>query len=93
MQRLGAIVIVLFLIAGNIVRAAELELLYAVERNDSDAALALLEQGADVGASHPDGATALHWAAHWNLIDVAQHLVDAGAVSYTPLTRPPICSV
>jgi ankyrin repeat protein len=80
LQRLGAIVIVLFLIAGNIVRAAELELLYAVERNDSDAALALLEQGADVGASHPDGATALHWAAHWNLIDVAQRLVDAGAL-------------
>ena len=38
LQLLGAIVIVLFLIAGNIVRAAEFELLYAVERNDSDAA-------------------------------------------------------
>ena len=62
LQFLGAIVIVLFLIAGNIVRAAEFELLYAVERNDSDAALVLLKQGADVDASHPDGATALHWA-------------------------------
>ena len=79
LQFLGAIVIVLFLIAGNIVRAAEFELLYAVERNDSDAALELLEQGADVDASHPDGATALHWAAHWNLIDVTPRLVDAGA--------------
>lgn len=79
MKRVGLIVITLFLFAHGIVRAAESELLYAIERNDSDAALVLLEQGADVHASHPDGATVLHWTSHWDLVDLTKHLLDAGA--------------
>ena len=79
MKRVGLIVITLFLFAHGFVRAAEFELLYAIERNDSDAALVLLEQGADVHASHPDGATVLHWASHWDLVDLTKHLLDAGA--------------
>jgi len=40
---------------------------------------ALLKQGVDVNAPEPDGATALHWAAHWDDLNAAQSLIDAGA--------------
>ena len=40
---------------------------------------ALVEQGADVTARQGDGATALHWAAYWDDVDVAGLLIDAGA--------------
>ena len=40
---------------------------------------ALLRQGADVNAPEADGATALHWAAHWDDLNMAQSLIDAGA--------------
>jgi uncharacterized protein len=39
----------------------------------------LLRQGVDVNAPEPDGATALHWAAHWDDLNAAQSLIDAGA--------------
>jgi len=39
----------------------------------------LLRQGADVNAVEADGATALHWAAHWDDLNTAQSLIDAGA--------------
>ena len=39
----------------------------------------LLEQKVDVNAAQGAGVTALHWAAHWNDIDLARLLIDAGA--------------
>ena len=39
---------------------------------------ALLQQGVDVNAHQPDGATALHWAAHWDDMTMASELLDAG---------------
>ena len=36
-------------------------------------------QGPDVDTPQPDGATALHWAAHWNHVATIDALVDAGA--------------
>src|SRR5262249_9110584 len=65
----------------------------AAMRGDRDAVRALLKQGADVGASHGDGMTALHWAAERGDAELAEMLVYAGAnVSavtrigqYTPL--------
>ena len=35
--------------------------------------------GADVNARHPDGASALHWAVHWQDTDMARLLIRAGA--------------
>jgi len=50
------------------------------EKNlDRDLVHALLKQHADVNAAQGDGATALHWAAHWNDVDSAQLLIAAGA--------------
>ena len=39
----------------------------------------LLDRGVDVNTPQGDGATALHWAAHWNDLDTVDRLIDAGA--------------
>ena len=51
----------------------------AAERRDRRAVRALLAESAAVDARQPDGATALHWAAHWNDVDTARLLIAAGA--------------
>ena len=51
----------------------------AVERQDRRAVIELLANSADVNATQPDGATALHWAAHWNDTETASLLIEAGA--------------
>ena len=40
---------------------------------------ALLSQGVDANTRQPDGATALHWAAHWDDTAMAGALIQAGA--------------
>ena len=50
----------------------------AVERRDRGTARALLAASAVVDARQPDGATALHWAAHWNDVGTARLLIAAG---------------
>jgi ankyrin repeat protein len=65
----------------------------AARRGDRDAVRTLLKQGADVGAAHGDGMTALHWAADRGDADLVEMLVYAGANvgavtrigQYTPL--------
>ena len=39
----------------------------------------LLQEPVDVNLAAVDGATALHWAAHWSDLEAAQLLIDAGA--------------
>jgi ankyrin repeat protein len=51
----------------------------AVEQRDRAAVATLIKAGADVKAPQPDGATALHWAAHWDDIETADRLLRAGA--------------
>jgi ankyrin repeat protein len=59
--------------------AGDLRLVDAVKRQDRTAITTLLKQKIDVKAKQPDGATALHWAAHWDDLDTAALLVRAGA--------------
>ncbi|HEV3062525.1 MAG TPA: ankyrin repeat domain-containing protein [Vicinamibacterales bacterium] len=59
--------------------AADTRLVDAAEKRDSAAVAALLKQGADVNATQADGATALHWAAHWNDLTAAKALLAAHA--------------
>ena len=51
----------------------------AAERNEPAVVRALIEEGVDVKSAQPDGATALHWAAYWDEVQTAQHLITAGA--------------
>jgi ankyrin repeat protein len=60
-------------------RADLTPLLEAARAFDHDAALALVEQGADVTAAENDGTTALHWAAHAGDAALVRALVAAGA--------------
>jgi ankyrin repeat protein len=52
----------------------------AAERQDLPALRALLAQGADANLPQADGATALHWAVHWNDLAAADALIRGGAL-------------
>ena len=54
-------------------------LIEAVKAGDTGAVRALLLRGTDVNAWAVDGATALHWAAHRDDLEVADLLIDGGA--------------
>jgi ankyrin repeat protein len=51
----------------------------AASKQDGAALRALIGRGADVNAPLPDGATALHWAVHWNDEMAVELLLRAGA--------------
>ena len=59
--------------------AQETRLLDAARGADSTQVVALLEKGASANTRQADGATALHWAAHWDDAAMADALVRAGA--------------
>ena len=59
--------------------ADDLRLVDAAKRNDAPAVRTLLAQGTDVDTRQGDGATALHWAAYWDVIATADVLLQAGA--------------
>src|SRR4051812_11464719 len=51
----------------------------AARQQDKAALRALLKQRTDVNLPEADGATALHWAAHWNDMEAVELLLAAGA--------------
>ena len=57
----------------------DLRIVTAAADQDRAAVLALLDEGVDVNAARPDGATALLWAAHWDDVELVEQLVRAGA--------------
>ena len=54
-------------------------MIQAVKNQDIATARALVEAGADVNVRQLDGATALHWAVHWEDREAAALLIGAGA--------------
>ncbi len=54
-------------------------LIEAAKVADWEAVRTLLEQGADVTVTAPDGATALHWASYWDDVETAELLIRASA--------------
>src|SRR5690606_34893505 len=50
-----------------------------IERGRRDAAIELIEQGADVNATQPDGTTPLHWAAYKLDLELVRMLLERGA--------------
>src|SRR5438128_5988245 len=67
------------LLAAASFATADLRLVDAVEKRDTSAVRALLRQHVDVNAPQPDGATAIAWAAHWDDLETADRLIQAGA--------------
>lgn len=69
------------LLAGGVAHAAgrELRLVDAVKGGDAAAVRQLLARKVDVNGRQPDGATALHWAAERDRVDLADALLKAGA--------------
>lgn len=59
--------------------ASDRRLVDAAKEQDTIAIRALLKQHIDVNAPQGDGATALHWAAHWDDRATAELLIGAGA--------------
>src|SRR5450631_3678329 len=59
--------------------AADTSLVDAVKTKNAVLAAELIKKHADVNAAQGDGATALHWAAHWDDVDTAALLIRAGA--------------
>ena len=51
----------------------------AAERQDWQTLTVLLREGTDPNLPQPDGATALHWAAHWNYLPAVDQLRSGGA--------------
>ena len=69
----------LLLAVAGPVAAEDTRLLDAARAADATSVIALLEQGVSADARQADGATALHWAAHWDDTAMAGALVRAGA--------------
>lgn len=71
--------VVLLSTAGILAATADARLPDAARLQDRGAVRRLLDQHVDVNSRQPDGATALHWAIHWNDLELARLLVRAGA--------------
>jgi ankyrin repeat protein len=59
--------------------ARDQRLIDAVRAQDRARAAALVKQGVSVNVTQPDGATALHWAVHWENVELADLLLNAKA--------------
>jgi ankyrin repeat protein len=73
------VAVVLAWSAASAVVAADSTLIDAVKGKQHEAAVALIEKGADVRAREVDGTTALHYAAHYEDADLVKRLLKAGA--------------
>jgi uncharacterized protein len=69
----------IMLLVGARAWADDTSLADAEERKDSATVAALLTRALDVNEAQPDGATALHWAAHWDDLETVKALIASGA--------------
>jgi ankyrin repeat protein len=65
--------------SASVTAAGDARVADAVMRQDRQASRALLAGGAGVDAPQADGATALHWAAHWDDLETVNLLLGRGA--------------
>ena len=76
MTRLLRFVMLGWVVCGGSVVSGSAEALHdAVKQGDLSVVRLLLDNGADVNAIEPDGATALHWAAYRDNLPMAVALV------------------
>jgi uncharacterized protein len=75
--------VVSFYCAASLGASADLRLIEAVKASNIPLVRSLLKDRVDVNATQPDGATALHWAAHKDDLAAADLLIRAGARATT----------
>jgi ankyrin repeat protein len=66
-------------LVSGLATAQDLRLVEAAKARDAREAADLIAQRVNVNTVAPDGATALHWAAHWSDLETAGRLIAAGA--------------
>ena len=69
----------IFLGADALTATEDVRLVDAAKLNDQPRIRTLLQEGLDVNAQHPDGATALLWATYYDDTETAALLISAGA--------------
>jgi uncharacterized protein len=79
MTRVSLVVVLLLCVCRPVAASGDRRLADAVQRRDTAAVAALLSGHADANGRQPDGATPLHWAAHWDDADTVARLLRAGA--------------
>lgn len=79
MKRLVCFAIVIGMSALATNASADDRLIDAVRQQDRAAVQALIKRGGDLNFARPDGATAMHWAAYSDDLQIAQALITAGA--------------
>ena len=77
-------IVLLICVTAITASAADLSLIKAVRNMDGAVVRSLLQQGVDVNATEPDGATALHWAARMDDVETAELLIRSGAKADAP---------
>ena len=75
--RISLMIIVMSAI--HLVAGADSRLIDAARHRQPSHVRSLLQERVDVNVAQADGATALHWAAHWNDLETADLLLRAGA--------------
>src|SRR5690348_3682244 len=65
--------------AAGTAAAPDLRLVLAARAQEKQTVRALVAARVDVNAPQGDGATALHWAVHWDDLDTTDFLLRAGA--------------
>jgi ankyrin repeat protein len=64
--------------------SADAPLIAAVKAGDRATVASLIAEGADANRAGADGASALHWAAQYDRLEIATILLQAGAAAQTP---------
>jgi uncharacterized protein len=76
---LGGSLLVVVTLAVGLAAAGDTRMIEAVKSRNLQTVRALLKQRVDVNATQGDGATALHWAVHFDDVAMANALITGGA--------------
>ncbi|MGK0298336.1 MAG: ankyrin repeat protein, partial [Gammaproteobacteria bacterium] len=78
MNKIVMTMVILFT-TNTIVYGADLRLIEAAKANDTESVRQILNERVNVNELQADGATALHWAVHWNNLNLVEKLILARA--------------
>jgi ankyrin repeat protein len=79
LKALGGSSLLVVALAVGLVAAGDLRIIEAVKARNLETVRALVKQRVDVNATQGDGATALHWAVHFDDLAMVNALITGGA--------------